>query len=152
MNTLDIPKCAHIASKSTLSDVYGFTEEAWITQLTAALKEEINILIVALEEETITGFAWAHPKGAFLTAPYLRFIAVNPHYQGKGIGAKLISEFEYQTRHIKRDFVLLVSSFNLGAQALYMRLGYKKVGELADFVVPGVTEYLMVKNWEKEGA
>jgi ribosomal protein S18 acetylase RimI-like enzyme len=39
-----------------------------------------------------------------------------------------------------------VSDFNPKAQAFYRRLGYTRVGTLADYVVPGITEYLYRKT------
>ena len=41
---------------------------------------------------------------------------------------------------------LCVSSFNKEAQRLYKRLGYRKVGELKDYVVKGHSEFLMRKS------
>ncbi len=41
---------------------------------------------------------------------------------------------------------LCVSSFNGRARALYERHGYRTVGELADYVVDGLSEILMVKR------
>ncbi len=152
MQSLDITDCAKIARQSTVAEVYGFTEAGWTGDLAAALDAKESILFVAEWEGETAGFAWVHPRGAFQCAPYLRFIAVNPLFRGKGVGSELIREFERQTRHIKRDFVLLVSDFNFEAQSLYAKLGYQKVGELPGFLVNGVTEFIMVKKWSIAGA
>ena len=96
--------------------------------------------------DRIAGFIWVHLKGAFLVAPYLRFIAVDPKFQGMGVGRRLLREFEEQTKHLGKSFFLLVSDFNLEAQGFYGKQGYRKVGELADFAVPGVTEVIMLKQ------
>lgn len=152
MNPLDINACANIAKTGALAEVYGFTERGWIAKLTEALDNEMNILFVAEWEGEVAGFAWVHPRGAFLSSPYLRFIAVSQLYRGKGIGRQLLGEFERQTAHLKRDFILLVSDFNFEAQSLYAKCGYHKIGELPDFVVKGVTEFIMMKKWGIEGA
>ncbi len=152
MNLLDLTDCAKIAKAGTLAEVYGFTERSWVANLADALNNRENILFVAEWEGEVAGFAWVHPRGAFLSSPYLRFITVSQLFRGKGIGQQLLGEFERQTAHIKRDFVLLVSDFNFEAQSLYTKCGYRKVGELVDFAVKGVTEYIMVKKWSIEGA
>jgi ribosomal protein S18 acetylase RimI-like enzyme len=41
---------------------------------------------------------------------------------------------------------LLVSDFNVKAQAFYRKLGYVKVGALRDYVVPGITERVYRKT------
>jgi len=41
---------------------------------------------------------------------------------------------------------LCVSSFNTNAQRLYARLGYQRIGELTDFIIPGAGEILMRKT------
>lgn len=144
--------CGHIASQGPLAAAYGFTQKGWEANLTNALAEETNILIVAQWEERVAAFAWAHPRGAFLSAPYMRFIAVDPLYRGKGIARQLMEEFERRTAHLGRPYTLLVSDFNIAAQELYGKLGYQKVGELKDFAISGITEYLMIKQWSGVGA
>jgi ribosomal protein S18 acetylase RimI-like enzyme len=39
-----------------------------------------------------------------------------------------------------------VSSFNHGARRLYERLGYREVGELANYIVEGYSEILLRKT------
>ncbi|GAB1432161.1 hypothetical protein MASR2M29_07860 [Spirochaetota bacterium] len=146
MKPFDIGCCARIAMEGVLAKTYGFTEQGWLDNLKAALGKDGNIIFVAELDGELAGFAWVHPRGAFLAAPYLRFIAVSQKHKGRGIGKLLVNEFERQTAHTKRDYMLLVSDFNLDAQGLYAKLGYKKVGELADFVIEGVSEHIMVKK------
>ena len=142
----DIPICASIAISSSLQSVYGFTENGWKEKLEKAYLDDENLLFVVEYEKTIAGFAWAHPRGAFLCAPYLRFISVRFDMQGKGIGKLLLEEYENRTRHIQKDFFLLVSDFNAGAIQFYTKHGYERVGILPDFSVIGVNEILMIKK------
>lgn len=104
------------------------------------------LLFVAELGGKVAGFAWVEPKGAFASAPYLRLIAVDPSARGGGIGAALLAEFEARTAWVGRDWCLLVSDFNVQAQAFYARHGYVKVGSLPGFARPGIDEILMVKK------
>jgi len=142
----DISLCATIATSSSLQDVYGFTEMGWKEKLEKALEQEENLLFVVEYDTSIAGFAWAHPAGAFLCAPYLRFISVNPKMRGKGIGKLLLQEFEQRTSHLHKDYFLLVSDFNTEAIHFYEKQGYERVGALSDFSVVGVTEIIMRKK------
>ncbi len=146
MQEKDIVLLSRIALKSNLAPVYGFTLETWTSNLKNALHDGVSLLIVAEYDASPVGFAWVNPKGAFMSAPYLRFIAVDSDCQGKGIGSYLLREFEKQTAFLQKDYFLLVSDFNHEAQLFYERNGYSKVGELPDFAVVGVSELIMVKK------
>jgi ribosomal protein S18 acetylase RimI-like enzyme len=150
-NEADVQTCAALAASSSLKAVYGFTEQGWFEKLCNAHKDPNNLLFVAWVGSEIAGFAWVHLKGAFLVAPYLRFIAVDPRFQGLGIGGLLLDEFEERTKHLGKSFFLLVSDFNVGAQRFYQKQGYQRVGELADFAVAGVAEVIMVKSNYQDG-
>jgi hypothetical protein len=46
------------------------------------------------------------------------------------------------------NIFMLVSSFNTSARRLCERLGYRPIGELADFIIPGHSESLPRKSGE----
>lgn len=142
----DIPVCAQLANDLPLGKTYGFKTKDWIKKLKQARNEEGNLLFLAEEEGRLAGFAWVHIRGAFLSAPYLRFIAVSPDFQGRGVGTLLLKEFEERTRPLGKDWFLLVSDFNTGAQQFYEKQGYQRVGALPDFAKEGITEVIMVKK------
>lgn len=146
LNGEDIEFCASLAVDSPLKPVYGFTQQGWETKLKEALQAEQNLLFLAEDEGKIAGFAWVHAKGAFLAAPYLRFITVSAEFRGRGVGSLLLDEFEKRTSQVGKDYFLLVSDFNSAAQKLYEKHGYEVIGELADFSVKGVSEILMSKK------
>ena len=153
MERFDIPACAALAVASLLGPVYGFTMGAWKERLGDAFQTGANHLIVAEQLElegkrTVVGFAWAHERGAFMAAPYLRFIAVSETCSGRGVGTLLLDEFERRTHAVGRPWLLLVSHFNLAAIAFYERHGYHQVGRLPNLVVPGIDELLMMKGRE----
>jgi ribosomal protein S18 acetylase RimI-like enzyme len=142
----DIAECAQLAKSLPLGKTYGFTKDGWTKKLRQARTEEGNLLFLAEEEGRLAGFAWVHIRGAFLSAPYLRFIVVSPDFQGRGVGTLLLKEFEERTRPLGKDWFLLVSDFNTGAQQFYEKQGYQRVGALPDFAKEGITEVIMVKK------
>jgi ribosomal protein S18 acetylase RimI-like enzyme len=90
------------------------------------------------------GFILLHRKG-FLGSPYIAAVAVVEEFRGNGIGAAML-DFADQALSGARHAFLCVSSFNPRAQRLYEQLGYRKVGELQDFIADGFTEFLMCKR------
>lgn len=100
-------------------------------------------LHVAVAEENL-GFILLHPRG-FLGSPYIAIVAVAEEFRGKGIGSALL-KFAEQTFSEARHIYLCVSSFNLRAMQLYQRHGYRKAGELEDFLADGFSEFLMCKR------
>ncbi|NUL81839.1 MAG: GNAT family N-acetyltransferase [Armatimonadetes bacterium] len=76
--------------------------------------------------------------------PYLKLLyAVAP---GQGIGSALMAECERRAFERSRNLFLLVSDFNHPAIEFYERHGYKKIGLLEDFIVPGKHEIIMRKR------
>jgi ribosomal protein S18 acetylase RimI-like enzyme len=73
-------------------------------------------------------------------------IGVRPELRGQGIGAALMAHAEAAMFSHVADVFLLVSDFNVAARRFYERLGYVRVGALADYVVPGVTELIYRKR------
>ncbi len=145
MTAEDASVCSAIVCKSIIGERYGFGLEPMARTLSAAI-ESGGELFVAESAGTVVGFAWIDARGAFSSAPYLRLIAVDETLRGAGVGTALLSEFESRTKYIGRDWCLLVSDFNLSAQAFYEKKGYRRAGALPDFARPGITEILMVKK------
>jgi ribosomal protein S18 acetylase RimI-like enzyme len=63
---------------------------------------------------------------------YLARIEVHPSYQGRGIGARLISALIDEATQKGQDLVLDVLTVNHRAQALYQRLGMTEVARHGD--------------------
>jgi GNAT superfamily N-acetyltransferase len=128
---------------------YGLTAEAALRQLQTARRRGDTLITAADDADYPVGFAWMMPTGAFGRSPYLRLIGVHPDWSAQGIGARLLDAVESLAWSQADALCLLVSDFNLGAQRFYERHGYSRVGALADYVVPGVTELLY---WKRRGA
>jgi len=124
--------------------------EPWIT-LKRTYKGALSVLTdparevyLAVAKKEIIGFIILHMHGTF--SGYIQTIAIKREWRSQGIGSKLIAFAEKRIFKEKPNVFMCVSSFNKQAQKLYRRLGYKKVGELKDFVVAGHSEFLLRKT------
>jgi len=77
---------------------------------------------------------------------YIQAICVAPGERGGGIGRMLMEHAEAGIFAASPNVFLFVSDFNAAAQSFYERLGYRKVGELPDYLVPGRSEWLLRKS------
>jgi len=124
--------------------------EPWITLrrdlhgCRAALRRPGSELFVARERGRAAGFILIHRHGC-AGSPYIASVAVAEGARGKGIGTQLVAFAERQMTG-RRFIFLCVSSFNQRAQELYSRLGYRRVGEIPDYVVEGHSEILLCKK------
>jgi [ribosomal protein S18]-alanine N-acetyltransferase len=126
------------------------TSEPWVTlrrsyddsykMLTDASRE---IYLVVIQGQ-IGGFVILNMKGAFVG--YIQTLCVFPERRNAGIGTRLIDFAEERIFRDSPNVFMCVSSFNQKAQRLYERLGYRVVGELKDYVVPGHSEILLRKT------
>lgn len=163
MTEEDATACARMICSSLVGERYGFKPDTMAAVLRSALASGAELFVAELPgvgvdprgqgtqaAGRLAGFAWIDPRGAFSSAPYLRLIAVDESLRGAGTGAALLKEFETRTAGVGRDWCLLVSDFNVAAQAFYERHGYRKAGELPDFARDGITEVLMVKKRSRQ--
>jgi len=124
--------------------------EPWITlgryleECRAALVRPGTELFIARDDDLPVGFILVASYG-LAGSPYIASIAVAGGVRGHGVGSQLLcfaEEYFAGRGHV----FLLVSSFNQGAQRLYRRHGYEFVGELKDYVVPGLSELILHKR------
>lgn len=99
---------------------------------------------LATAEQAITGFVILNMTGAFVG--YIQSICVAAEWRGHGIGTELIRYAEQRIFRETPNVFICVSAFNQGAWRLYERLGYRVVGELQDYVIPGASEILLRKT------
>ena len=147
----DLDRCVEIACASEIGLRYGFERTALAGRMREALLSGA-IMIAAREvaaspgADSLVGFAWVDPKGAFGSSPYLKLIAVDQLRRGGGAGAELLSEYERRTANIGRVWTLMVSDFNASAIKFYENHGYVKAGAIEGFSREGITELIMVKK------
>lgn len=141
----DVPACARIMAGNELWQRYGITPEAAIARFEKALADNASILVATSGEQTV-GFCWYHRKGAFNRSGYIQLIGIDPDCKGQGIGKLLLLSAEEIVVQVSDDMFLTVSDFNASAQAFYQKLGYDFVGEIPDYVQPGIAEKIMRKK------
>lgn len=124
--------------------------EPWVTlkrtyeESVRMLNDPIREVYVAEMSRDVAGFAILQMKGAFVG--YIQTVGVFPNWRDRGIGSRLIQFAEDRIFSEAPNAFICVSSFNEGAHRLYERLGYKVVGELTDYIIPGHSEVLMRKT------
>jgi ribosomal-protein-alanine N-acetyltransferase len=126
------------------------TSEPWLTlgrdhdAALALLRDPARESYVALLGGEVAGFVILLMTGALVG--YIQTICIAPEHRGQGLGSKLIAFAEERIFRDSPNVFLCVSSFNPRARDLYLRLGYREVGELADLIVPGHSEILLRKT------
>ena len=86
--------------------------------------------LVAEQDGDVVGMAWVHPRGPVAT---IGPVAVDPRYQGRGIG-RLLVERSLELAGPRAPQVRLVhESFNPTSLALYLRTGFRVVAPLCEF-------------------
>lgn len=123
---------------------------AELSALAAANDGAQRLLVANAASGELIGFArvllGGGGAGQFGRGGYLKLIALRPGCEGRGIGQLLLSAVEQTVLERSPDLFLLTSDFNHGAQRFYARAGYLRVGELPDFVHPGITELIYWKR------
>ena len=132
--------CAHMMTES----------EPWLT-LGRSYADSLRIVqdptrevYVARDAEGLAGFLILCMTGAFVG--YIQTICIHPARRGRGLGTSLVEFAERRILEESPNVFMCVSSFNRDARRLYERLGYRVVGELTDYIVPGHSEILLRKT------
>lgn len=141
----DVPALARLMAGDPLWQRYGVTEASAARRLAEGLAAGATIA-VAEEEGAALGFVWYVARGAFARSGYIMLLGVQPWARGRGVGRALMEYAEAALFADAHDVFLLVSDFNLAAQAFYRRLGYEQVGAIPGYVVDGITELVFRKN------
>ncbi len=126
------------------------SSEPWITlrrgcdHALHALTNPAREILVALVADVLSGFIVINMGGPF--PGYIQTICVFPECRHRGVGRALIKFAEKRIFRETPNVFLCVSSFNTDAQRFYEQLGYKRVGEIEDYVVEGHSEFLLRKT------
>ncbi len=131
--------------KTPLFVKYGTTRKTLAPVLTREVTDPGVVVIGAFNPNgALTGFAWFVKKGAFGRSGYLRLIVVDPDAKTTGVGRALLEHLEGSFLRPNGIF-LLATDVNRDAHAFYTKLGYRKIGEIPDYVAPGLNEWIFHK-------
>ncbi len=144
MTIADVAGCAKWIAETALWQRYHVTEQSIGERLRAGVDQGATIY-VAERAGQLLGFLWLVERGAFARSDYVQLIGVRPNERSHGIGRALMEFAEAKSLAQGRALFLLVSDFNTDAQRFYQRLGYRQVGKLDDYVLPGVSELIYYK-------
>lgn len=137
---LDLPAIASLMAASDPWRTLGRSAESCL----AVLKDSSKERYAALQGDTFAGFVILNLRGAFVG--YLQTVFVAPAARGGGVGTALVNFAEERIFSAHVNVFLCVSAFNTGAQRLYERLGYTRVGVLTDYLAVGQSELLLRKT------
>jgi ribosomal protein S18 acetylase RimI-like enzyme len=124
--------------------------EPWLTlgrtydQALRLLTSETREVYVARASGVLVGFIVLWMQGPFVG--FVQTLAVKPQWRGRGIGKSIMQFAERRIFNEFRNVFLCVSSFNESAMRFYLRLGYHRVGDLTEMLIPGHSEILMRKT------
>lgn len=146
----DVAICARWVDEHPLFVPYGMTSAILASSLRTAFEGGEGLLVAEAttgsEPGSLLGLAWFLTKGAFSRSGYLRLLLVSERATGGGIGRALMGAVETAVFADATDLLLLVNKDNVGAQRFYERLDYTRIGELDDYVAPGLHEYIYRKR------
>jgi len=126
------------------------SSEPWITlgrgyeASLKLMKDPTREVYVAFVGEELVGFIIILMQEAF--TGYIQSLGVAPAWRNKGIGSQLLKFAEKRIFDETPNVFMCVSSFNKDAKRLYERVGYEVIGELADYILPGHSEFLLRKS------
>lgn len=155
LRAADVEACAEIIAGDPLWRRYGLTRSRARRAIRLALEaarrgrqaaRATGELAVVRRGTQVLGFIWFRLDGTFHHSGYVRWVAVAPGAQGRGVGTRLVRYAEERIFTRGPNVFLTVSDFNRGAQAFYRKLGYTRVGAVPDYIVPGITERLYRKT------
>ena len=136
----DAQRCAHLMACSEPWLTLGRTYEACL----AIVQDPTREVYLLKTETDLAGFLIVCMTGAFVG--YIQTICIDPIRRGQGLGTRLVEFAERRILAESPNVFLCVSSFNPDARRLYERLGYRVIGELADYLVQGHSEILLRKT------
>ena len=141
----DVDACAALMLAMPLWTRYQTTREA-ARGLFAGAAAGGSQALVAEDGGRVIGFVVYSLRGTFDRSGYVRAIGIAAEAQRLGAGARLMDAAEREIFGAGPNVFLLVAVFNAGAQRFYEKRGYRRIGEITDYVREGITEILYRKS------
>lgn len=120
----------------------GFTAGDW-DRIFTPLPAGRDTFVLEIDG-TVLGIAIVRRK--FLFGDYLELLGIAPSAVGQGLGSRLLSHVESLTFARAKNMFACVSDFNEAARAFYRKQGYKEIGPMPNFLIPGYAEILLRKT------
>lgn len=141
----DVNACASLMRAIPLWAQYRMTPERARATF-ADVREGSSCGVVADDDGRIIGFVVYRVQGTFVHSGYILNVGVAPDVQNRGVGRQLMDAAEADIFRHGPNIFLMVAAFNTGAQRFYERRGYRRVGEISDYIRTGITEILYRKT------
>ncbi len=131
------------------------TEPAVVEDWLQNIKDGVSISLVAYHGPELIGYANIHRN----RAPWMRRVGeirvnVAPNFRAKGFGRVLISHiFDIASSRSLKKLMAQMTTDQLGAQAVFRKLGFVPEALLADFVEDrnGMTRDLVMMTFDVDG-
>jgi ribosomal protein S18 acetylase RimI-like enzyme len=104
----------------------------------------VEAFIAVTADEEVTGVVVIRMMPVF--KGYIAALTVHENWRNNGIGTMLLEFAEQRIFRESPNVFLCCSTFNHDAMRLYLRLGYQRIGEIKDFIIPGAGEVLLRKT------
>jgi ribosomal protein S18 acetylase RimI-like enzyme len=82
----------------------------------------------------------------FLLGDYVELLGVADWARGNGLGRLLLAHVEAAVFARTKNLFACVSDFNDQARHFYKKQGYREIGPMPDFLIPGSAEILLRKT------
>ena len=92
----------------------------------------------------VAGIAVVRQK--FLLGDYVELLGVANWARGAGLGGLLLTHVETAVFERAKNLFVCVSDFNDRARHFYKQQGYKEIGPMPNFLIPGKAEILLRKT------
>ena len=140
----DVEAMAAWTAQVPLFAEHGITAAGVGRQLRTALTDAGVSLLVAERGGVPVGFAHFLLQGGFGRSGYLKLLSVDGAVRSQGVGRALMAALE-EAYGRPNGLFLLCTHTNADARRFYEGLGYAQVGEVPDYLTPGLREVIYFK-------
>jgi len=104
--------------------IFNFSD-SYINQLKKMLLKDSSLQLVARKEKVFAGYIASIVSERWLKHIEILELFIDPNFQGKGVGTKLVNEVINYARGLSFDGVIVqTEKENIPAQKLYEKLGF----------------------------
>lgn len=122
---------------------YGYPADAIASYLAGDERDGVR-LVLRVDGEVAGALGL---QTAWLRGPYIRFLAILPAYQGRGLGTAILTWIEDEARKAEqRNVWVIASQINTGAIRFYERHGFTQTAQLDGLAYDDRIEILMRKQ------